>query len=108
VTPIQISKVIPVVFMFNAAISLFNSVEVERIRGDEENILQSVAPNSQEAVVSCLSLHWVNDLPGKKRHCTADIHRIEILKVHLSKYVRRCNRTGYFWGRCLEETRYSN
>ena len=22
-------------------------------------------PNSQEAIVSCLSLHWVNDLPGK-------------------------------------------
>jgi len=39
-------------------------VDVKRIHGDEENILQIIAPNSQEAVVSCLSLHWVNDLPG--------------------------------------------
>ncbi|KAJ7368776.1 S-adenosyl-L-methionine-dependent methyltransferase [Mycena albidolilacea] len=39
-------------------------VQVERIHGDEENLLQLVEPNSQEAVVSCLSLHWVNDLPG--------------------------------------------
>lgn len=39
-------------------------VEIERLQGDEENLLQVVRPNSQEAVVSCLSLHWVNDLPG--------------------------------------------
>ncbi|GLB34112.1 putative S-adenosyl-L-methionine-dependent methyltransferase [Lyophyllum shimeji] len=39
-------------------------VEVERIHGDEENLLQIVEANSQEAIVSCLSLHWVNDLPG--------------------------------------------
>ncbi|EKM79943.1 hypothetical protein AGABI1DRAFT_72662 [Agaricus bisporus var. burnettii JB137-S8] len=39
-------------------------VEVERIEADEENLLSVVSPNSQEAVVSCLSLHWVNDLPG--------------------------------------------
>ncbi|KAH9899453.1 S-adenosyl-L-methionine-dependent methyltransferase [Cubamyces lactineus] len=39
-------------------------VEVERIHADEENLLQAIPPNSQEAIVSCLSLHWVNDLPG--------------------------------------------
>ncbi|KAJ7724887.1 S-adenosyl-L-methionine-dependent methyltransferase [Mycena metata] len=39
-------------------------VQVERIHADEENLLQNVEPNSQEAIVSCLSLHWVNDLPG--------------------------------------------
>ncbi|KDR84075.1 hypothetical protein GALMADRAFT_275287 [Galerina marginata CBS 339.88] len=39
-------------------------VEVERIHGDEENLLRSISPNSQEAILSCLSLHWVNDLPG--------------------------------------------
>ncbi|KAJ6561530.1 S-adenosyl-L-methionine-dependent methyltransferase [Mycena vulgaris] len=39
-------------------------VQVDRIHGDEENLLQIVDPNSQEAIVSCLSLHWVNDLPG--------------------------------------------
>ncbi|KAF9792414.1 S-adenosyl-L-methionine-dependent methyltransferase [Thelephora terrestris] len=38
--------------------------EVERIVGDEENLLATIPRNSQEAVVSCLSLHWVNDLPG--------------------------------------------
>ena len=40
------------------------TVPVERIHADEENLLQVVPPNSQEAIVSCLSLHWVNDLPG--------------------------------------------
>ncbi|KAJ7126439.1 S-adenosyl-L-methionine-dependent methyltransferase [Mycena crocata] len=39
-------------------------VPVERIHADEENLLQIVEPNSQEAIVSCLSLHWINDLPG--------------------------------------------
>ncbi|RDX55395.1 S-adenosyl-L-methionine-dependent methyltransferase [Lentinus brumalis] len=39
-------------------------VPVERIHADEENLLQVVPRNSQEAIVSCLSLHWVNDLPG--------------------------------------------
>jgi hypothetical protein len=50
----------------------FYSVEVERIHADEENLLKSVESNSQEAVVSCLSLHWVNDLPGehlRERKC---------------------------------------
>ncbi|CCM03355.1 uncharacterized protein FIBRA_05484 [Fibroporia radiculosa] len=39
-------------------------VKVERIHADEENLLNVIEPNSQEAIVSCLSLHWVNDLPG--------------------------------------------
>lgn len=39
-------------------------MEVERIHEDEENLLQTIPRNSQEAIVSCLSLHWVNDLPG--------------------------------------------
>jgi len=39
-------------------------VEVERLHADEEHLLDVVEPNSQEAIVSCLSLQWVNDLPG--------------------------------------------
>ncbi|KAG1892130.1 S-adenosyl-L-methionine-dependent methyltransferase [Suillus subluteus] len=39
-------------------------VEVERAHADEENLLDVLPRNSQEAIVSCLSLHWVNDLPG--------------------------------------------
>ncbi|KAG5648794.1 hypothetical protein DXG03_000143 [Asterophora parasitica] len=39
-------------------------VEVERIHAEEEDLHRIVEPNSQEAIVSCLSLHWVNDLPG--------------------------------------------
>jgi NADH dehydrogenase [ubiquinone] 1 alpha subcomplex assembly factor 5 len=39
-------------------------VEIERIQADEDNLLQVVEPDSQEAIVSCLSMHWVNDLPG--------------------------------------------
>ncbi|KAF9226760.1 S-adenosyl-L-methionine-dependent methyltransferase [Gyrodon lividus] len=39
-------------------------VEVERVQADEERLLETLPLNSQEAIVSCLSLHWVNDLPG--------------------------------------------
>ncbi|KAI0371520.1 S-adenosyl-L-methionine-dependent methyltransferase [Pilatotrama ljubarskyi] len=39
-------------------------VEIERIHADEENLIRVIPRNSQEAIVSCLSLHWVNDLPG--------------------------------------------
>ncbi|THH31926.1 hypothetical protein EUX98_g2294 [Antrodiella citrinella] len=38
-------------------------VKVERIHADEENLLEVIPRNSQEAIVSCLNLHWVNDLP---------------------------------------------
>ncbi|KAF8625592.1 hypothetical protein AX15_005292 [Amanita polypyramis BW_CC] len=40
------------------------AVKIERIHADEENPLQVVDRNSQEAIVSCLGLHWINDLPG--------------------------------------------
>jgi len=40
-------------------------VEIERICGDEEKLLEFVEPGSLEGVISCLSLHWMNDLPGK-------------------------------------------
>ncbi|KAH7909452.1 S-adenosyl-L-methionine-dependent methyltransferase [Hygrophoropsis aurantiaca] len=39
-------------------------VEVERLHADEEKLLDIVPCNSQEAIVSCLSLQWINDLPG--------------------------------------------
>lgn len=39
-------------------------VPVERLAVDEERLLDTIPRNSQEAIVSCLSLHWVNDLPG--------------------------------------------
>ncbi|KAH9939255.1 S-adenosyl-L-methionine-dependent methyltransferase [Epithele typhae] len=39
-------------------------VEVQRMQADEESLLHVVPRDSQEAIVSCLSLHWVNDLPG--------------------------------------------
>ncbi|THH16620.1 hypothetical protein EW146_g4046 [Bondarzewia mesenterica] len=40
-------------------------VPVERLQVDEEHLLETIPRNSQEAIVSCLSLHWVNDLPGR-------------------------------------------
>ncbi|KAI0307204.1 S-adenosyl-L-methionine-dependent methyltransferase [Multifurca ochricompacta] len=39
-------------------------VQVERLVVDEEKLLDVIPRDSQEAIVSCLSLHWVNDLPG--------------------------------------------
>ena len=35
---------------------------IERIVCDEEEL--PFEENSQDAIMSCLSLHWVNDLPG--------------------------------------------
>lgn len=37
---------------------------VERVVADEERLLDVIKPDSQEAIVSCMSLHWINDLPG--------------------------------------------
>jgi hypothetical protein len=42
------------------------TVQVERLVVDEEKLLDTIPRNSQEAIVSCLSLHWVNDLPGEQ------------------------------------------
>ncbi|KAH9472022.1 hypothetical protein Pst134EA_002650 [Puccinia striiformis f. sp. tritici] len=39
-----------------------SDVEISRVVMDEE--LVSLEPESQECIMSCLSLHWVNDLPG--------------------------------------------
>jgi NADH dehydrogenase [ubiquinone] 1 alpha subcomplex assembly factor 5 len=44
----------------------FFQVQVERINADEEHFLSVVGHDSQQAIVSCLSLHWVNDLPGSR------------------------------------------
>ncbi|CAE6454652.1 unnamed protein product [Rhizoctonia solani] len=35
-----------------------------RLHIDEENLLKVIPHNSQDAVMSCLGLHWINDLPG--------------------------------------------
>lgn len=45
--------------------------------GDEENLLATIPRNSQEAVVSCLSLHWVNDLPGASFCRSISVPRVE-------------------------------
>ena len=37
-------------------------VEISYVQGDEENL--PIQMNSVDAVISCLGLHWVNDLPG--------------------------------------------
>jgi len=39
-------------------------VEIDRRQLDEEELLASIPISSQDAVVSCLSMHWINDLPG--------------------------------------------
>ncbi|KAF7302071.1 hypothetical protein MIND_00773800 [Mycena indigotica] len=67
---LELGKTQKSIMVDNSKNSLFRDptsdfeVEVERIHGDEERLLEIIKPNSQEAIVSCLSLHWVNDLPG--------------------------------------------
>ncbi|KAH9817287.1 S-adenosyl-L-methionine-dependent methyltransferase [Melampsora americana] len=38
------------------------SINIQRILTDEESL--NLSPNTHECIMSCLSLHWVNDLPG--------------------------------------------
>jgi len=44
-------------------------VEVLYVQGDEENL--PIQENSVDAVISCLGLHWVNDLPGAMSRAAA-------------------------------------
>lgn len=39
--------------------------------------MATIPRNSQEAIVSCLSLHWVNDLPGTFFYCSIAVPRVE-------------------------------
>ena len=43
----------------------FAQVQVERKQADEEELSKVLEYGSQAAIISCLSLHWVNDLPGQ-------------------------------------------
>jgi NADH dehydrogenase [ubiquinone] 1 alpha subcomplex assembly factor 5 len=40
-------------------------VPLERIHLDEEALASHFEENSHECIMSCLSMHWVNDLPGE-------------------------------------------
>ena len=39
--------------------------------------MATIPRNSQEAIVSCLSLHWVNDLPGAFSYHSTAVPRAE-------------------------------
>lgn len=43
---------------------IFLTVPVERIHLDEEELASHFEENSHDAIMSCLALHWINDLPG--------------------------------------------
>lgn len=57
-------KHLPLLILSNRYSSKSRPVPVERLHADEESLLANIAENSQEAIVSCLNLHWINDLPG--------------------------------------------
>lgn len=38
---------------------------LRRTHLDEEDLLTKIEENSQDAIVSTLGLHWINDLPGQ-------------------------------------------
>lgn len=49
-----------------------DTVEVERKVIDEENFSpHSFEPDTYDVIMSNLSLHWVNDLPGRMSHLRA-------------------------------------
>ncbi|KAI0244919.1 hypothetical protein BJV78DRAFT_95799 [Lactifluus subvellereus] len=51
--------------------------QVERLVVDEEKLLDVIPRSSQEAIVSCLSLHWVYDLSGTKL-CDVDFRNLAL------------------------------
>lgn len=61
--------------------------------------------------MSCLSLHWVNDLPGEKfcslllSQCTHDRSPTQVPSF---KFVGHCERTESLLDRCLAGTPFSN
>ncbi|KAK4704205.1 NADH dehydrogenase [ubiquinone] 1 alpha subcomplex assembly factor 5, partial [Phenoliferia sp. Uapishka_3] len=52
----------PLEIMLFRDADLESEVPIERVVCDEEDL--PFEENSQDAIMSCLSLHWVNDLPG--------------------------------------------
>ncbi|GAA5914066.1 hypothetical protein JCM6882_001838 [Rhodosporidiobolus microsporus] len=43
---------------------LETEIPVERVHLDEEALSSKFEENSQDCIMSCLSMHWINDLPG--------------------------------------------
>ncbi|GAA5827968.1 hypothetical protein JCM11251_005671 [Rhodosporidiobolus azoricus] len=43
---------------------LETEVPVERVHLDEESLASHFDENSHDCIMSCLSMHWINDLPG--------------------------------------------
>ncbi|GAA5974401.1 hypothetical protein JCM11641_005261 [Rhodosporidiobolus odoratus] len=39
-------------------------VDLERVHLDEEQLASHFPENSHDCIMSCLSMHWINDLPG--------------------------------------------
>ncbi|KAI8799558.1 S-adenosyl-L-methionine-dependent methyltransferase [Cladochytrium replicatum] len=50
--------------ILNRDAELSTKVPVTRVLGDEESLLEHFPESSFDAVLSNMSLHWVNDLPG--------------------------------------------
>ncbi|BGP36206.1 hypothetical protein JCM10449v2_000104 [Rhodotorula kratochvilovae] len=46
------------------AIMVDSSMPVERIHLDEEQLASRFEEDSHDCIMSCLSMHWINDLPG--------------------------------------------
>lgn len=88
-------------------------MEVERIHADEEKLLEVVERNSQEAILSCLSLQWVNDLPGWLV-LFRSFHRTEINSQGVLVQIKEALRPdglflgAMFGGDTLFELRYSS
>lgn len=64
------------------------AVPLERIHLDEEALSSHFEENSHECIMSCLALHWVNDLPGEQ----PEVFFREYLLPHLNaacKHTRR-------------------
>lgn len=43
---------------------LLLAVPIERVHLDEEELASHFEENSHDCIMSCLSMHWINDLPG--------------------------------------------
>lgn len=65
--------------------------DVEFVRADPSNELLPVDPESFDVVISCLSLHWVNDVPVSLRLAVLSLRKINLNLPREASLTEQCH-----------------
>jgi len=83
------------------------AVPVERIHLDEEELASHFEENSHDCIMSCLSMHWINDLPGESAlWVLAPLAGLKLARQQgrSCRSSGRCDQTASSSGRCSAVT----